>query len=93
MRFLTFNNAEVSMYKASIRQVGNSAGLLLPKALLENLHLKAGDELFIIPTETGFTVKIYDEDYILQMQEGEKIAHQYKNVLRALAKEDPEGDE
>lgn len=76
------------MYEATLRQIGNSAGMLLPKGLLDALHVKAGDTLYIVPIESGFTVKIYNDDYIMQMQEGEKIADQYKNVLRALAKED-----
>lgn len=76
------------MYEATLRQIGNSAGMLLPKGLLDVLHVKAGDKLYIVPIESGFTVKIYNDDYIMQMQEGEKIADQYKNVLRALAKED-----
>ena len=33
--------------EAKIRKVGNSLGLILPKQLVEELHLKTGDKLSI----------------------------------------------
>lgn len=76
------------MYEVTLRQIGNSAGVLLPKGLLDEMHVKTGDRLFLVRTEAGFVASVYDDDYIQQMQAGEKIADRYKNLLRALAKED-----
>jgi putative addiction module antidote len=76
------------MYEVRLRQIGNSVGVLLPKGLLSELQVKSGDCLYLVRTETGFTASVYNDAYIQQMQAGEKIADQYKNLLRALAKED-----
>lgn len=37
--------------KVTLRQMGGSVGATIPKDMAERLHVRAGDEVFVIDTE------------------------------------------
>ena len=43
-----------------LRKVGGSAGIVLPKTLLERFNLAAGDEVTVSATEDGILVRSHD---------------------------------
>lgn len=70
----------------TIRAIGNSSGVVLPKELLELLNVKQGDKLFVTRTPDGVVLKPYDEDFAEQMELAREIMREDRNILRELAK-------
>lgn len=74
------------MTRLKIRKIGNSLGVVLPKDVLEQLKVKEGDTLNVVPTQTGVTLSVSDEEVDRLMQMAERIMDENREVLRALAK-------
>lgn len=74
------------MVKVTVRQIGNSTGIILPKEALSRLHVNAGDELFLVETPDGYQVTPYDPEFELQLKSAQKGMRAYRNTLRELAK-------
>jgi putative addiction module antidote len=68
-----------------ITSVGNSAGIILPKELLEKLRLSKGDTLTVTETPYGLKLNPYDEDFATAMNLAEEIMKEDRDVLRKLA--------
>jgi putative addiction module antidote len=72
--------------KLILRKIGTSTGLILPKAELDRLHVKEGDELYLIETPNGLELTPYDPEFEAQLQSAQKVMKKYRNTLRELAK-------
>jgi putative addiction module antidote len=68
-----------------IISVGNSAGIILPKELLEKLRVSKGDTLTVTESPTGVNLTAYDEKIARQMQVAEQVMKDNRNMLRKLA--------
>ncbi len=68
-----------------IIQIGNSAGIILPKELLEKLRVGKGDTLHILETPDGLALTPFDETFAAQMDVAEQVMRRRRNVLRKLA--------
>ncbi|MDF1714506.1 MAG: AbrB/MazE/SpoVT family DNA-binding domain-containing protein [Akkermansiaceae bacterium] len=73
------------MTKLKITSIGNSAGIILPKELLEKLHVSKGDTLTVTETPNGLNLSAYDERVIRQMEVAERIMKENRNLLKKLA--------
>jgi putative addiction module antidote len=69
-----------------IRKVGTSAGVILPKDLLEHLDLKVGDELAVKASQNGLELSPYDEDFSRRVRAFERSRRKFRNAYRELAK-------
>lgn len=74
------------MTKLKIRKIGNSLGVVLPKDVIDQLKVKEGDTLDVLPTAAGVTLSVSDEEVDKLMQMAERIMDENREVLRALAK-------
>lgn len=74
------------MLKLKVKQIGNSAGVVLPKEALSHLNVDKGDEIYLVETDDGYTLTQYDPEFDEQMEAMEAIGRQFKNTLRELAK-------
>ena len=72
--------------KLTLRKIGTSTGLILPKAELDRLHVAEGDELYLIETPNGLELTPYDPEFEAQLQSAQKVMKKYRNTLRELAK-------
>lgn len=73
----------------TIRKIGNSEGVILPKEILDRLNLKAGDSIIIV--EEGDELRLRrTEDTAEEFERKMKIARErmkkYEVAYRALAK-------
>lgn len=75
------------MMELRITTIGNSTGVILPKEVISRLKVRKGDTLYLTETEDGYKITPYDEQFIRQMTQAEKIMHEDRDVLKALAKE------
>lgn len=72
--------------KVTLRKMGGSVGATLPKDMAERLHVRPGDEIFVIETEQGLLLTPYDPTFERAMDAYERTARTYRNALRDLAK-------
>lgn len=72
--------------RLKIRQIGNSAGVLLTKEMLGKLGVEVGDDLQVIETPKGLEFTAFDADLDDAAKWIERGAKRYRNTLRALAK-------
>ena len=75
------------MVALKVRKVGNSLGLVLPKEVVNRLHTKEGEEVFLIegPNNT-YRLTPFDPVFEKKMKKAEEIMARYRNTLHALAK-------
>ena len=72
--------------RATVTQIGNSTGIILPKEAAARLKIKKGDIVFLTETPDGYTVTPYDPEFEAQMQSAQRGMSKYRNALRELAK-------
>jgi putative addiction module antidote len=72
--------------KQTLKKIGGSAAIVLPKSMLDRFHLEPGDEVAVVETENGLLVTPYDPDFEEAMEHYARIAKKYRNALRELAK-------
>jgi putative addiction module antidote len=71
--------------ETTIRRIGNSSGLTIPKDLLDRQHLEEGDQVHLVETEEGLLITPYDPDFEEAMDAYEEGAKNYRNALHALS--------
>ena len=71
--------------KLKITTVGNSAGIVLPREILERLRVEKGDSLFATETPDGIELRAYDEEFVEQLEIAERVMREDRDVLRKLA--------
>lgn len=69
----------------TVRKIGNSEGVILPKEVLERLNLKAGDRLEVIETAKGLALEPIDDSFEQQMEAAREVMDRYKVALQKLA--------
>ncbi|MGZ2379550.1 AbrB/MazE/SpoVT family DNA-binding domain-containing protein [Rhizobium leguminosarum] len=69
----------------TIRKIGNSEGIIIPKETLDRLGLKTGDSLELQMENGGITLKPADEDLSRQFEAARYFMDKYKVALKKLA--------
>ena len=77
---------DIAMHKLKLRKVGTSVGLILPKELLETLHLVEGDQVFADTNKDGLQLTPYDPEFEAAMDAFDRTRKKYRNALHQLAK-------
>ena len=73
------------MHSLKITTVGNSAGVVLPKEILDRLHVKKGDLLYALKTPNGIELTPYNPEFAKQLEAAEQVMREDRDVLRKLA--------
>lgn len=68
-----------------IRAIGNSAGITIPKPVLDQLHLKEGDQVYLVETDAGVLITPYDPTFREAMRIHEEGVRVYRDALHTLA--------
>ena len=68
-----------------ITTVGNSAGIVLPREILERLRVEKGDTLYALETPNGIELTPYDPEFDEQMQAAKRVMREDRDALRKLA--------
>ncbi len=69
-----------------IRNVGSSAGVILPKDLLDHLKLGIGDKLAVKQSKDSLELSPYDADFARRVSVFERSHRKFRNAYRELAK-------
>ncbi|RSL16797.1 putative addiction module antidote [Edaphobacter aggregans] len=70
---------------AKIITIGNSVGVVLPKEILNRLHVEKGDNLYISETPDGIQLTPYNQDFAEEMDAARRVMRKHRDVLRKLA--------
>lgn len=73
------------METLKITTIGNSAGVILPRELLDRLRVSKGDMLHVTETPNGIELSPYDANFAKQMEIAESVMRERRDVLRRLA--------
>jgi len=74
------------MTTITVRSVGNSLGVVLPKELIARLRVGKGDQLFVQETASGIQLTPYDPEFERQMAAATQVMREDRDTLRALSK-------
>ena len=74
------------MATLKLRKVGSSVGIIIPKDVLDSLHLAEGDEVYARTNKEGVYLTPYDPDFDAAMEAFSRTRRKYRNALRKLAK-------
>jgi putative addiction module antidote len=72
--------------KLKITTIGNSAGIVLPKELMNRLRVNKGDTLYAVENSNGFELSAYDKEFADDMEVAEQVMRQNRDLLRKLAR-------
>jgi len=74
------------MVELKVRKFGNSLGVVLPKSVIDRLHTRDGEALFLIEAPDGsYRLTPYDPVFEQKMAKAEDIIGRYRNTLHVLA--------
>jgi putative addiction module antidote len=74
------------MQALKITTIGNSAGVVLPKDILEKLRVSKGDMLYLTEEQDGIKITPYNKEFVDQMDLAEDIMREDRDVLKVLSK-------
>jgi putative addiction module antidote len=69
-----------------IRAFGNSAGVTIPKEMLDRLSLEKGDRVALRETADGILITPYDAEFARVMEVAADVSKRYRNALRELSR-------
>lgn len=72
------------MKPVKLQKLGGSVAAVLPKPLLDRLHLAAGDEVHVVETADGLLITPFDPDFAEAMAIYERGTRTYRNAVREL---------
>ena len=67
-----------------LRRSGGSITTVLPKDMMDRLHVGLGDRLFVVETDQGVLLTPYDPTFDAAITAFETVRRQYRNTLRQL---------
>ena len=73
------------MNALTIKKIGNSAGVILPKELLARLRVAPGDTVYVTEAPDGLRLTAANPEFATQMELAEKIMRDDRDILRVLA--------
>jgi len=74
------------MHTLKLRKIGSSVGVILPKEMLDRLHLQEGDQIFADENQDGVQLTPYDPEFDAAMEAFGNTQRRYRNALHELAK-------
>ena len=72
--------------KTTVRRIGGSIGIIVPKSIAEEMSIEEGDELYVTTNEEGINLTPYDPDFADAMNDAREFMRSHRNAFRELAK-------
>ena len=74
------------MKKSKIRAIGNSLGVVIPKAMLDRLQVREGDAVYLVERTGGIEVRVGDPEFARQAELLRDGLRAYRNAMTELAR-------
>jgi putative addiction module antidote len=65
--------------------VGSSVGIVLPREILNHLHVEKGDTLYLTESQDGIRISPYDPNFARKVGVLEQVMRENRDVLKKLA--------
>ncbi len=72
--------------KLTLRKIGNSVGVIIPKSDLDRHNLAEGDDVFIVHGPDGIRLMPHDPEFEDAIRHAREFMHEYRDTFRELAK-------
>lgn len=72
--------------KTTVRRIGGSIGIIVPKSVATEMSIKEGDELYVTTNADGISLTPYDPDFADAMEDAREFMRSHRNAFRELAK-------
>lgn len=69
----------------TVRKIGNSEGIIIPREVLESLGVRAGDAVSLEKKEGEWRIRPADETFTRQLDHARVFMDKYKVALKKLA--------
>jgi len=73
-------------HELKLIKIGNSVGVILPKAVLAKLGVAPGDTVSVVDTPDGLELRARDDGFAEQMAAAREVMARRRRALRELAK-------
>ncbi len=75
------------MIELKVRKFGNSLGVVLPREVIDRLHGREGEALYLIEAPDGaYLLTPHNPAFGAKMAQADDIVRRYRTTLRALDK-------
>jgi putative addiction module antidote len=68
-----------------VTTVGSSAGIVLPREILNRLHVEKGDTVYLTESPDGIRITPYDAAFAQKVDILEQVMRENRDVLKKLA--------
>jgi putative addiction module antidote len=68
-----------------VTTIGNSVGIVLPKEVLNRLHVEKGDTVYITDSPEGVLLSPYNAAFAQKLDALEQVMRENRDVLKKLA--------
>jgi len=68
-----------------VTTVGSSVGIVLPKEILNRLHVEEGDTVYLTESPDGIRISPYDATFAQKVEILEQVMRENRDVLKKLA--------
>ena len=68
-----------------VTTVGSSVGIVLPKEILNRLHVEKGDTVYLTESPDGIRISPYDASFAQKVEVLEQVMRENRDVLKKLA--------
>ena len=68
-----------------VTTVGNSVGIVLPREILNQLHIEKGDTVYLTAAPDGIRITPYDPAFARKIAALEQVMRENRDVLKKLA--------
>jgi putative addiction module antidote len=68
-----------------ITTIGNSVGIVLPREVLNRLHVEKGDSLYVTESPGGIQLTPYNAEFARKLDALEQVMRENRDVLKKLA--------
>jgi putative addiction module antidote len=68
-----------------VTTIGNSAGIVLPREILNRLHVDKGDTVYLTESPDGIRISPYDATFAQKVDILEQVMRENRDVLKKLA--------
>lgn len=76
---------KLNRIELQVRKFGDSLGVVLPKSVIDRLHTRDGEYLFLIEApDGGYRLTPHDPAFEQKMAKAEDIMSRYRNTLHVL---------
>lgn len=69
----------------TVRKIGNSEGIIIPKEMLHEVGIRAGDKLELVNQNGELRLKPVNADFARQLEHARKFMDRYRVALQKLA--------